>query len=69
MKNCQACKNPGQYWNSRCNKCGYYQHSVMSGKMYNILKVKGNAEKVYSAIIDNKQVELIDIYGTKYRIH
>lgn len=65
---CQACKKDGLRWNSVCDECGYYQHSRMSGKMYNILKVKGNAEKIYSAIVNNESVALVDCYGNKYEI-
>lgn len=49
---CKACDQEGLNWYDVCNKCGYYQLSCLSAKMYNYLKKEGNAEKLYSRILD-----------------
>lgn len=52
MEKCKACQTEKVEWNSICPNCKYYQHSCLSGKTYMYLKIPGNAEKLYSNIID-----------------
>lgn len=53
MFDCKACGKTKCYWDSICGICRYYQHSCMSPRLYNYLKEEGNAEKLYSKILDS----------------
>jgi predicted amidophosphoribosyltransferase len=47
-EHCKACNKGEMYWYSICGLCGYHQHSCISPKLYNYLKIKGNPEKLFS---------------------
>lgn len=71
MMKCKACDQGKVFWYSTCKKCGYYQNSCLSSCMYNILKVEGNAEFIYSAILDkNVQVVVVkDCFDKEFFIN
>lgn len=65
---CKAC-NKEIHYKRHCPYCGYYCYSCISGNMYNILKVGGNAEIIYEAIMDNKECQVIDKYGNEFTVN
>lgn len=66
---CKACGyKKKMYWYSLCSKCGYYQNSCTSPKFYNILKVPGNAAKIYEAVQSKTSIEVKDCYGKVFKI-